>query len=218
MKKIKLFLILSLFLLFNTPVFADVMPYYTGALSKSTIGFLQVPQSFTLYSFPRTDSQIVENISWTNTEISLNNRTIEPSTFFAVQIQNKNLAYCMVIDFNEDWYKIIYDKENAKSGWIKIEKEDDFWSLKDFYNFYGKKYGLYYMKNIDYNKRGMYSGADKSAQKLNGFTYIRAIKMNKLSGNWILATVLDIDNLPKIGYIQWREDDGTIIIFPKINH
>ena len=71
------------------------------------------------------------------------------------------------------------------------------------------------MKNIDYRKRGIYSGAELTSQKLGGFTLIKSIKLNKLSGNWALVTITDLDKLPKIGYIQWRESDGTIILFPK---
>ena len=46
MKKI-CFLCLILFLFAACmPVFADVMPRYTGSVSKETIGFLQMPESF----------------------------------------------------------------------------------------------------------------------------------------------------------------------------
>lgn len=195
---------------------ADVMPYYTGSISNETIGFLQVPQSFKLYLYPREDSQNIENISWTNNAVKLNKSTIEPSALFVAQVDAQNLAFCMVVDMQDDWYKIIYDKTSNKTGWIKISKADDFWSLKDFYAYYGRKYGLYYMKNVDYRKRGYYSGADKLSQKLGGFTYIRSIKLNKISGNWALVTILDMGGQMKIGYIQWREDDGSIILFPKL--
>ena len=201
----------------NLPVLADVMPYYTGAISKQTIGFLQVPKSFSLYLYPRYDSEIVDTVKWTNTSVELKNTSIEPSGLFAAQIKNKNLAFCMVIDEQDDWYKIVYDKTNNKSAWIKPPAEDDFWSLREFYSYFGRRYGLYYMKNVDYRKRGIYSGADALSQKLGGFTLIKSIRLNKISGNWALVTVSDIDSLPKIGYIQWREQDGTILIFPKLD-
>ena len=100
----------------NLPVLADVMPYYTGAISKQTIGFLQVPKSFSLYLYPRYDSEIVDTVKWTNTSVELKNTSIEPSGLFAAQIKNKNLAFCMVIDEQDDWYKIVYDKTNNKSA------------------------------------------------------------------------------------------------------
>ena len=202
----------------SMPVLADVMPYYTGSISNETIGFIQVPNSFKLYLYPREDSQNIENISWTSESVKLNKLTIEPSALFAAQIESKNLAFCMVVDMQEDWYKIIYDKTDNKTGWIKLPKTYDFWSLKDFYAYYGHQYGLYYMKNVDYRKRGYYSGADRLSQKLGGFTYIRSIKLNKISGNWALVTVLDMGGQLKIGYVQWREDDGSIILFPKFTN
>lgn len=202
--------------LFNAQALADVMPYYTGSISNDTIGFLQVPKSFKLYLYPREDSQNIENVTWTDTEVKLNKKTIEPAALFAAQVQAKDLAFCMVVDMQDDWYQIIYDKDGNKKGWIKSTNIDNFWSLKDFYSYYGRKYGLYYMKNIDYRKRGYYSGADKLSQKLGGFTYIRSIKLSKISGNWALVTVLDMGGQLKIGYVQWREDDGSISLFPKL--
>ena len=207
----------AIFVLFlMLPVSADVMPYYTGALSKETIGFLQVPKNFVLYLYPRNDSQVVDIVNWSNTEVKLQQSTIEPSELFAALIPSKNYAFCMVIDEQDAWYKIIYDKTHNKSAWIKPENPDDFWSLREFYSYYGKKHGLYYMKNIDYRQRGIYSGAYEGSQKLGGFTLIKTIRLNKISGNWALVTIVDMDNKPKIGYIRWREDDGLIIVFPKL--
>ncbi len=206
-----------LFFLFAImPVSADVMPYYTGSLNNETIGFLQVPKNFVLYLYPRNDSQVVDIVNWSDYEVKLQKTTMEPSSMFAALVPSRGYAFCMVTDEQDDWYKIIYDKTHNKSAWIKPEKSDDFWSLREFYAYYGKKHGLYYMKNIDYRQRGIYSGAYEGSQKLGGFTLIKNIRLNKVSGNWALVTVVDIGNEPKIGYIRWREDDGTIIVFPKL--
>ncbi len=211
-------LFLYLFLFFSIiPAFADVMPYYTGSISKETIGFLQVPKSFSLYLYPRSDSAIVDTVSVMEYEVRLKKSSMEPAELFAVQIPDKNYAFCMVIDEQDDWYKIIYDKTNNKSAWVKPVSQDDFWGLRDFYSYFGKRYGLYYMKNIDYRKRGIYSGAYQESQKLGGFTLIKNIRLNKISGNWALVTVVDFDSKPKIGYIRWREDDGLILVFPKFD-
>lgn len=218
MKIVNFLLGIVLVILFNLPVKADVLPLYTGIITESAIGFVQVPKSFSLYLYPRSDAEIVETVKWNNTEVRYKNAILEPYRLFAVQVTNKDLAFCTVIDMQDDWYKIVYDKLHNKSAWIKPEKEEDFWSLKDFYSYYGRRYGLYYMKNIDYRKRGIYSGASMASQKLGGFTLIKSIRLNKLSGNWALVTVIDIDKLPKIGYIQWRESDGTIILFPKFTN
>ena len=218
MKLLKILFGIFLVLFLSSPVKADVLPLYTGVITKSAIGFLQVPKTFNLYLYPRLDSKIVETVKWTDTEVEYTNNHAEPHRLFAVRIQSKDLAFCTVIDMQDDWYRIIYDKTEGKSGWIRPEKEDDFWGLKDFYSYYGRRYGLYYMKNIDYRKRGIYSGADISSQKLGGFTLIKSIRLNKLSGNWALVTVIDVDRLPKIGYIQWRESDGNIILFPKFDN
>ena len=44
MKSLKFLIIFAVLFFMNLPVLADVMPYYTGAISKQTIGFLQVPK------------------------------------------------------------------------------------------------------------------------------------------------------------------------------
>jgi len=215
MKALKYIFVLILILFLNLSAKADVIPLYTGVINKAAIGFLQVPQNFNLHLYPRIDSEIVETVNWTDTEIDYSKTVAEPHRFFAVRIQSKNIAFCTVVDMQDNWYKIVYDKLYNKTAWIKVDKEDDFWGLKDFYSYFGRRYGLYYMKNIDYRKRGIYSGAELTSQKLGGFTLIKSIKLNKLSGNWALVTITDLDKLPKIGYIQWRESDGTIILFPK---
>lgn len=217
MLKIKYFFVFLMAILFSQPVFADVLPYYTGALKKETIGFLQVPQKFNLYLYPRQDSQIVESVHWDYHDVYIKNAAKDPSELFAVLVEKNKFAFCSVVDSQDGWYKIVYDKMQNKTAWIKPKEDEDFWSLKDFYSYYGKKYGLYYMKNVDYRKRGIYSGAEVGTQKLGSFTLIKTIRLNKVSGNFALVTVVDLGKLPQIGYIQWREQDGTILIFPKMD-
>lgn len=222
MKRFKFLLLLVISVLGACSVFADVMPYYSSALAKRTIGFLMVPKTFNVHLYPREDSQIVDTVKWTNTEVQFSKSAssqavIEPENTFAVMISETNQAYCIVIDEQEDWYKVIYDKKNNKTGWVKAQSNEAFWGLRDYVSTYGKQNGLYYMKNIDYRKRGIYSGAYDDAQKLGGFTLIKSIKLHKISGNWALVTVVDFDCKPKIGYIRWREDDGTILAFPRVS-
>ena len=215
-KKIRCFLVLlAVFVTANVSV-ADVLPYYSGSISNKTIGFAQLSQNTKVYLYPRVDADLLEDIHWNSYEVNLSRGAVEPREVFSVFVPELSLSYCMVVDIQDDWYKIIYDKNDIKTGWIKLDNKDYFWTLKDFYSHYGRKYGLYYMKNVDYRKRGLYSGAYSESQKLSGFTLIKSIKLNKISGNWALVTVVDIDSHPKIGYINWRESDGTIVLFPKI--
>ena len=192
------------------------MPYYSSSISERTIGFLKVPQSFSLYALPSYDSKIEDIVKFENFEVKLSKTTIDVSDLYSVYNEEKKLGYCSVLDEQDGWYQIVYDKNNLKTGWIKPGNNDDFIQLRDFYTLYGKLNGLYYMKNVDYRKRGLYSGAYKNSQKIDGFTLVKSIKLHKISGNWALVTVLDYDNKPKIGYIRWREDDGTILVFPKV--
>ena len=209
----KVFLLFSL--TFALPVFADVMPYYSSSISEYTIGFLQMPNTFKVYLYPRNDSTVVDTVSLDGYVLKTSGDTLEPNEVYVVQVDNK-ISYCIVVDEQDGWYKILYDKKNNKFGWVKPDDDNDFLRLREFYSFYGKMFGLYYMKNVDYRKRGLYSGAYEQSQKIDGFTMVKRIKLHKISGNWALVTVIDVGSKPKIGYIRWREDNGTILVFPKI--
>lgn len=217
MKSFLLWIFLPIVLFLQMPVRADVMPHYSSAISKETIGFLQVPKKINIYAYPRIDAEVFDVALVDRYDIKFKEYSLDPQEMYAVQIGDKGYEFCMVIDIQDDWYKIIYDKKHNKSGWVRQQNENDFYSLRDFYSFYGKKDGLYYMKNIDYRKRGIYSGAYQTSQKIDGLTLVKSIKLHKISGNWALVTIVDIDSKPKIGYIRWREDDGTILLFPKLD-
>ncbi len=212
---LRIVFIISLFL--QTPALADVMPLYSGAINKETIGFLQVPKKFNIYAYPRLDATVLDVATVERFDISFKKYSIDPQEMYVVQLGDKGYEFCMVVDVQDDWYKILYDKTNNKFGWVKPQSNSDFYSLREFYSLYGKKDGLYYMKNVDYRKRGVYSGAYQASQKIDGLTLVKSIKLHKISGNWALVTIVDIDSKPKIGYIRWREDDGTILLFPKLD-
>ena len=84
----------------SLPVKADVLPLYTGIITNSAIGFVQVPKNFSLYLYPRADAEIVETVKWNNTEVRYKNTILEPYRLFAVQVANKDIAFCTVIDVN----------------------------------------------------------------------------------------------------------------------
>ena len=42
------------------------------------------------------------------------------------------------------------------------------------------------------------------------------IKLNVMRGNWALVSVLDMDRMPKTGYIRWRSNEGVKYLFPAI--
>ena len=140
MKVMKFIFSVLIALFLSMPVFADVLPYYTSNITKDVIGFIQVPESFNIYSEPSQASELLETLSWNKTEVKYSGGVMEPSLVFTLMQYDKRLAFCTVLDEYEGWYKIVYDREKMLSGWIKPAIPQDFWNLREFYTSYGKKY------------------------------------------------------------------------------
>ncbi len=209
--------IVSAFLLISlaVPAFADVMPYYTSNITKDVIGFIQVPESFNVYAEPTQASELLETLSWNKTEVKYSGGVMEPAVVFTLMFYDKKLAFCTVLDEYEGWYKIVYDKEKNLSGWIKPAIPQDFWNLREFYTAYGKKYGLYYFKDAPEPTKKLHSGASDTSQEIGGFDIVKFIKLSIIRGNWALVSVVDMSDVPKTGFVKWRNADGQLYMFPK---
>lgn len=218
MKKITKFIFSAvLFLFLSAPVFADVLPYYKSNITKDVIGFIQVPESFNVYSEPTQASELLETLSWNKTEVKYSGGTMEPYLVFAVMLYEKRLAFCTVLDEQDGWYKIVYDREKQLSGWIKPAIPQDFWNLREFYTSYGKKYGLYYFKDAPDGTKKLHSAPAETSQELGGFDVVKYIKLTIIRGNWALVSVMDMANVPKTGFVKWRNADGQLYMFPNFH-
>ena len=47
--------------------------------------------------------------------------------------------------------------------------------------------------------------------------FTEKIKLTVIRGNWALVSVQDLEEVPKTGYLKWREKDGTIYANTKRN-
>jgi hypothetical protein len=63
---------------------------------------------------------------------------------FVVLNQAKNLAFMLATDDYDGWVEVIYDQKKNLKGWVKKADEFQFLPWRNFYNLYGKKYGLYF--------------------------------------------------------------------------
>ena len=198
---------------------ASIMPTYTSTVPKNVYGFLQVEKSFNIYEKPDVNSALTESIKWTPAEVELNNKTkIDPAETFAVLVPVSNYAFCYVLDEDNGWYQILYDKEHNKTGWVKPKKKEDFWTLKDFYTYFGKENSLYYLRDASKKLRTLKSAPADDAQSLQGFNITRNIKLILIKGNWALVSIVELESsVPKTGYIKWRGNDGSLYLFPKMD-
>ena len=198
-------------MLFMLPVFADTMPYYTNAIPKGTLGVYQTGEKLTIFSHPEANSRVVKEFNF-----EYNPETM-PDGVFGLLLNEKKLGFLYVSDIGDDnWVEVIYNKKTGAKGWVTTEDRFQFLPWINFYNMYGRKYGLRRLKDAPDEVDILHAKADDLAQNVAKVNYAKSIRLTKLSGNWALVTVYDIDKIPKTGFMRWRSDSGVIYAFPNI--
>lgn len=219
MKKTLLFLVLTLIALFgigfNSESYSkDIMPVRPSLNQVQTYGLYQIGNDTQIYKEPNEDSQILYRVRWTNEEFVPEEIGMEK--FFVVFIADKSLALVAVTDITDEWVEIIYDNSTGKKGWIKLDDPYKFMTWINFYNSYGKKYGLKMLGGAPDFCKEMKSSTEEKSQTISTINHPEKINLNVLRGNWALVSVLDLDRIPKTGYIRWRGNNGVRYFFPDI--
>ena len=213
MKKFLLLLIVMLLMPLQA-ICADIVPQYVSIKYANTLGLYQAPNEIILYKEPSEDSYIVHSISWIGEKIFP--ETIKPQDLFVVYVPSKNLGLLAVSDESEDWVQVIYNNTTGDKGWIKKDDPYKFMSWIMFYNMYGKKYGLTMLKGIPDTAKDIHTGTDDKSQIVSTINMPKKINLTAIKGNWALVSVLDLDKVPKTGYIRWRSDNGMKYFFPSM--
>jgi len=207
MKKALIILITMLFI----PVFADTMPFYMNSVPKSAIGLYQTDENLVLRTNPDSNAPLIKQYEFSYEPESM------PVNMFAVLLNEKKLGFLFVTDIDEDgWVEVVYDKQMGAKGWVQTQDKMQFLPWINFYNLYGRKYGLAVLKDAPKEIYTLHSQCEDNSQSISKINFVRKIKLVKISGNWALVTVIDIDKTPKSGWIKWRNSDGTIYAFPEI--
>ncbi len=206
----KKFLVI-LAMLFMLPVMADTVPFYIGSIPEGVIGMYQTDKELTLFSHPEANSQIIKKMDFSYSPETM------PDNVFAVLINDKKLGFLYVSDIDEDgWVQVIYDKQTRAKGWVQTVDRMQFLPWLNFYNLYGRKYGLRLMKDAPDDTKVLRAKAEDLSQNVSKLNYIKQIKLTTIRGNWALVSVFDLDKTPKTGYLRWRSNDGVIWAFPNI--
>ena len=206
----KKFLIIFL-IMFTLPVFADTLPYYTNNIPKSSIGVFQTGETLNIYTEPDEKSHIIKTY-----DFSYKPETM-PDGVFCVLLNERKLGLMYVTDIGDDnWVQIIYDKHTGAKGWVMTEDRMQFMPWRNFYNLYGRKYGLRILKDAPDEISVLHAKSEDFSQNLDKLKYVKQIKLNLIRGNWALVSAMDIDKIVKTGYLKWRNTDGTIYAFPNI--
>lgn len=219
MKKIFLLTILALSFVFGfgfvqSSYSKDVIPVRPNLTTVNTVGLYQVGDDITIYKEPHDDAQILYRVRWNKEEFFPN--TIGAEKFFVLFLPEKELALVGVTDITDDWVEIVYDNYSGKTGWIKKDDPYKFMTWINFYNTYGKKYGLRLLKSAPDTCKDMKASPEEMSKTISTMNMPQKINLNVIRGNWALVSVMDLDKMPKTGYIRWRSDDGVRYFFPAV--
>ncbi len=218
MKKISI-LILTSILACNI-VFADVLPYYINSLRRYGIGYTSVTSPTVLRQTPSKDGKILEslNFDYTTGETSCieNKSRCTQDEVFAAFSQSKKIALLTTLDETEGWNLVCFNQsQNPVCGWVKEDAKNKFYNWSDFFNIYGKKYGLYLFKDLQKTDKILYAAPLKQTNTTGSIELPKMISPWLIRGNWLLVKVNDINNQVKTGWINFRGNDGKLKLFVK---
>ncbi len=214
MKKTVL-LILSMLVLGSAAMAKDVIPTKVFDADINSYGVYQISErSMTLYSRPDTGSKVVKKIAWNDESTDVEG--LDLADIFVLYLPDRNLSLLTVVDETDDWVKVVYDEKTSAAGWLKKDDPYKFMPWGVFYNIYGKKYGLYQLKQAPASCNSIRVSPDNLAQEVGTLNMPKKIILNVIKGNWALVSVADLDKYPKTGFVRWRGDNGEKYYFPLI--
>lgn len=213
-KKFIIYIFVMIFGFTSSVLAKDVIPVRPNINQVQSVGLYQIGNDVKIYEEPDENSTILYRVRWTKNEFFPDEIGFEK--FFAVFLEKKNLALVAVTDYDDEWVEIIYDNSTGKTGWIKMDDPYKFMTWINFYNSYGKKYGLTLLKSSPEFCNDIKAATDDKSQTISTINHPQKIILNVIRGNWALVSVMDIERTPKTGYVRWRSDDGVRYFFPDL--
>lgn len=197
--------------------FADIMPSSSTSISHYGMGVLNLPDCFVVYSKPDMHSPVIKQVNLIQPPSAIISQENPVDNMLIVNVPSTHLALATVETNQEDgWFEINYNQKTGQTGWVKMQNLDNFMTWKEFLTSWGKSNGLYFFKDTPDSVKKLYSQDSADSQTVESFTYAKYITFSMIRGNWMLVTVLDLGNSSKIGWIQWRRDDGKLYLFPNL--
>ncbi|MBQ8475887.1 hypothetical protein IJ531_02380 [bacterium] len=210
-----------LFLIFiNSLAFADVMPYYINSLRRYGIGFTSVKSPLVMRRTPSKEGEILETLNFDykgNVSCLVNKSRCELDEIFAAYSGSNKISLLTTIDESENWSLVCFNQtDKPVCGWVD-EKDNKYYNWGDFFNIYGKKYGLYLFKDLQKADKILYAAPLKQTNATGSIELPRAIFPWLVRGNWVLVKVLDFNNQNKTGWLNYRGDNGKLKLFVKFD-
>ena len=215
----KLLIFLFIILTFTQVAFADVMPYYVNSLRRYGIGYTNVSSPLVLRNKPSDDAEIVETVNFDfkteETTCLINKAKCSTEDVFAAFSPKNKIALLTTLDESEHWSFVCFNQyDYPVCGWAK-DDTNKFYNWTDFFNVYGKKYGLYLFKDLQKSDKILYAAPVKQTNTTGSIELPRIITPWLVSGNWLLVKVYDFNNQTKTGWINFRDNYGKLKLFVK---
>ena len=195
--------------------FCNVVPYYFSSLKVSPVGFTFVKSPLNMRNIPDRNAPVVEVVSFDfDDNIScFRDEGCKVSEVFSVYVKEKKVAVMSAVDKTDEWNFVCFNKSKNKTcGWVE-DKDNKFYGLMDFYNIFGRKYGLYILHDLSKADRTIYSSPTKNTNSTGELMLPKSITPWLVQGNWILVKVLDFDNDKKTGWFNFRDESGRLKLF-----
>ncbi len=175
-----------------------------------------MPKSYTVYKYPNADSDVIREVNYDDLKKSAIVNSIDMrKVSYIAHVPSNNVAL-LTVDQNpgDNWYNIYLNQETGETGWVYNDTPNAFLTYKELFYKYGKKYGIRIFNDLPKDEKVLYASESKDSQVLEELTYPKYISFTVIRGNWLLASVNDMSKQAKVGWFNWRNDDGTLNMFP----
>ncbi len=216
MKNFIVFLIFTIFLLFVQPARADILALSSKNIKYYGIGVLNIPKNYKVHQYPYPESKIIREVNYEGLKKSAIVNSIDMrKVSYVTYIPSENIALLTVeASTPTGWYNVYLNQETGETGWIYVNDNSAFYTYKSLFYTFGKKYGIRMFNDLNKEKKILYAKQSFDSQQLEQLSYPKHISFTVIRGNWLLATVSDMTKQAKVGWFNWRNDDGTLNMFP----
>lgn len=201
---------------------AQYMPREVKSINNRAIGVFFAPEEIRIYAAPDEKSEMVEIIKWNTLGVKAIPQELSSFETFLAFVPEKKYALLPVLseNDNEDWVEVIYNKKTGDKGWIKNSDSEKFKTWREFMQMYGKQNRLYFLSDIPENYKSIHTGPSDEDQQISDNNIIAAqeLELTYISGNWMLVRIIDYNKSTHIGWIHWRDNDGNMFVFPKLDN
>ena len=206
------------FLMLFLSAIADVIPYYFSSIKNSPMGFVFVKSPVIMRNLPQKEANVVEmvNFDFQNNVSCFKNNECKIEEVFTTYLSDKKTAIMTAVDESQGYSLVCFNQKNGFCGWVS-EEENKFYTLNEFINIYGKKNGLYILKDLSKSEKVLYASNSIQTNSTGEIKLAHSIIPWLIRGNWILVKVVDLGYEKKTGWFNYRDENGKLKLFVKFD-